>query len=153
MAGRVVINDQALRSLLTGQNGPVVSYMYDLGRQIQNEAKRRCPVDEGRLRASIENTVTVSGTQVIVRVGTVVEYALAVHNGTGIYGPSGQLIRPTNAKALSWKPRAGPRVFVKWVRGQRGNPFLTDAMSYVLTPLGWPITYRYPTGGPGRGAG
>jgi hypothetical protein len=152
MAGRVIINDSNMRALLTGQNGAVVTYMYDIGRQVQNEAKRRCPVDEGRLRASIENTVSVNGTQVIVRVGTVVSYAMDVHEGTGIYGPSGKVIRPTSAKALTWRPRAGPRVFVKWVRGQRGNPFLTDALTYVLRPLGWPVNLRHPTGGPGRGA-
>lgn len=153
MASRVIINDAAMRNLLTGQNGPIVQYMADIGRRIRNEAVRRCPVDEGRLRASITNTVTVDGNRIIVRVGTVVEYAMAVHNGTGIYGPSGQRIRPVTAKVLSWQPRSGPRVFAKSVKGQRGNPFLTDAMKEVLKPLGWPINYRRPTGGPGKGAG
>jgi len=165
MAGRVIINDQALRDLLTGPNGPVVKAMHDIGRQVQNEAKRRCPVDEGRLRASITNTVTVAGSQIIVRVGTVVEYALYVHNGTGIYGPSGKPITPlrqfsarpvTRAPrraALRWPSKGGGFVFRHQVNGARPNPFLTDAFEAVLRPLGWPIRARRPTGGPGKGAG
>lgn len=164
MASRVIINDAALRSLLTGQDGPVVKYMYNLGRKIGNEAKRRCPVDEGRLRASIENTVTVTGALVITRVGTPVEYAIMVHNGTGIYGPSGKRITPkraTSARPTTTKPRpaalrwqkGGEIFFARSVAGTRANPFLTDALRAVLTPLGWPITYRRPAGGPGKGGG
>lgn len=164
--GRVIINDQALRDMLMGQNGAVVKAMYDIGRQIQNEAKRRCPVDEGRLRSSITNTVTVQGPQIIVRVGTVVEYALYVHNGTGVYGPSGKPIVPLRATsarpvtreprraALRWRAKGGGGfVFRYQSRGARANPFLTDALEFVLRPLGWPIRVRRPTGGPGRGAG
>lgn len=153
---RVVINDAALSRLLRGQDGAVVKAMADVGRKVSNEAKRRCPVDEGRLRASITSTTQVEGNLVVTRVGTPVEYALYVHNGTGIYGPSGMPITPKRGTgrlghraALRWVPRGGEAVYAFWVRGVKGRPFLTDALREVLKPLGWPITYRKPTGGPG----
>lgn len=159
MAGRIVINDAALRSLLTGPNGPVVRKIADVSRQVKNEAQRRCPVDEGRLRASITDTVTVEGDLVIGRIGTNVSYARDVHNGTGLYGPAGALIRPVNAKALRFKPKGGAVgkngkplkggvVFAKWSRGSRPNPFLVDAMRAVVP---WPLRVRYSMGGPRNG--
>lgn len=165
MTARVVINDQALRNLLLGQNGPVAKKMYDVGRQIQNEAKRRCPVDEGRLRASIENTLTTEGSRIIVRVGTRVEYAQYVHNGTGVYGPEGKPIVPLRtfsknptvgalrAAALRWVNKGGETVFARYSRGTRPNPFLTDAFKAVMRSVGWPVRERRPTGGAGKGAG
>lgn len=154
---RVQINDAALNELLRGPGGAVVNYMNDLGREVRNEAVRRCPVDEGRLRSSIQNTTTVDGNMITTRVGTNVEYALFVHNGTGIYGPAGKRIEVSpGKKAMRFMPKKGGKpgtgkggaVFVKWVSGSRANPFLTDALRAVLQPKGWPIIYRRPTGGP-----
>lgn len=156
MASRIVINDAALRELLTGPTGPVVEYVTDVSRKVKNEAQRRCPVDEGRLRASVEFAVTVEGDKVIGRIGTKVEYAMAVHEGTGVYGPQAAVIRPKTAKALKFMPKGGARppgtkpsksgfVFAAYVRGMRANPFLTDALAAVVP---WPVKYRRPTGGP-----
>ena len=46
---------------------------------VENEAKRKCPVDTGQLRASITHNVS-EGTGVV---GTNVEYAPYVEYGTG----------------------------------------------------------------------
>lgn len=46
--------------------------------QVQDDAKRECPVDTGRLQGSI--TYAVEGTEAAV--GTNVEYAVFVHEGT-----------------------------------------------------------------------
>jgi len=151
VAARVIIHDQALRNLLTGPSGPVVQMVAGYSRRVENEAKRRCPVDEGRLRASVTATVSVEGDLVIGRIGTNVSYARDVHNGTGIYGPAGKLIVPTTAKALRFTPKGGGRgakgavVFAKWSRGSRPNPFLVDALRAVVP---WPLRVRYPMGGP-----
>jgi hypothetical protein len=49
-----------------------------------------------------------------------------VRRGTGIYGPSGQRIRPRNARALYWE---GARHPVRSVAGQRPNDFVTPALA------------------------
>jgi HK97 gp10 family phage protein len=50
--------------------------------KVEGGAKRRCPVDTGRLRASITHEVSVRGRDVTGRVGTNVEYARYVEFGT-----------------------------------------------------------------------
>lgn len=57
---------------------------------IEGEAKRRCPVDTGRLRASITTAASVEGDQVVATVGTNVEYAAAVEYGTGVFSEDGK---------------------------------------------------------------
>lgn len=49
-----------------------------IGLEIEAEAKRRCPVDTGRLRASIVSKSTPEG----IIVGSPVEYSLYVEYGT-----------------------------------------------------------------------
>lgn len=54
--------------------------------RIQADAKSNCPVDTGRLRASITTNVQTDGDTVIGIVGTNVEYAPYVEFGTGQAG-------------------------------------------------------------------
>lgn len=56
---------------------------------VENDAKRICPVDTGRLRASLTHEVEKSGKEIIGRVGTNVEYAIPVE-----YGASGRPAQP-----------------------------------------------------------
>jgi hypothetical protein len=152
MPVHVHIDQRALQEFLTGPAGPVVQHMEELGRAVENEAKRRCPVDEGRLRASLQHTVSVEGTRVVARVGSDLEYAAYVHHGTGIYGPRHALIYPVSARVLSWVPRTGGqgsrvgrgrkgkgetgRVFARYVRGMPARPFLVEALQAVSP---WPV--------------
>ena len=53
---------------------------------MEDEAKRLCPVDTGRLQDSIATTIDDSGKTIIGRVGTDVEYAVFVEYGTGLRG-------------------------------------------------------------------
>ncbi|MEE1774444.1 HK97 gp10 family phage protein [Streptomyces sp. JV185] len=96
-----------------------------------NQARRLAPVDNGPLRASIRQSVDVRGNLVVGEVYSDLEYAAYVHEGTGIYGPTGQPIRPVRARVLSWQPRGGPRAFARSVKGQRPNPFLLRALRDV----------------------
>lgn len=84
--------------------------------------------DTGRLSASIEVVRTTEGGVVAYRVGTKLPYAGYVHNGTGIYGPRGQMIKPAHAKALRWRGPGGDVIFAKQVKGMKPNPFLRDAL-------------------------
>lgn len=101
----------------------------------QTGAKRRAPVDTGLLRSSIYATVRVSPPLVVGEVGSNLEYAIYVHEGTGIYGPSGKPITPKRSRVLVFKVR-GKTVFAHSVKGQRPQPFLVDALEWASP---WPV--------------
>lgn len=91
---------------------------------VEAEAKLNCPVDEGILRASINSEVRVNEKAIVGYIGSNIDYAPYVHEGTGIYARNG-------------KGRKTPWVWIgyskKWrgrhyTRGQKPKPFLTNAL-------------------------
>jgi phage gpG-like protein len=104
---RVVIPEANVRRVLLGSTGLLTVAISESGRQVANQAKRYAPVDTGRLRADIQSTITVRGSEVRAKVGTGVEYAAAVHEG-------------------STRRRGGRTVTT------RGRPFLTRAVRDVV---------------------
>lgn len=84
---------------------------------VEADAKINCPVDDGQLRQSI--TSEVSGDTGIV--GTNIEYAPYVHQGTGIYAVKGD----GRQDKWSYQDAEG-----KWhtTIGQKPNPFLEKAL-------------------------
>ena len=96
---------------------------------VQNEARRRAPVDTGRLRSSIVSRAEGSGRSVGYVIGTNVNYAAAVE-----YGTSPHVIKPVNKKALYWPGAAHPVAQVNHP-GTRAQPFLRPAIE--LTPIFW----------------
>lgn len=139
---QVRISREDLRLQLTSDTGTVVRQMNDIGRRVSNQAKINLTtagrVDEGRLRASIDWATAVNGNRVTTRIGTSVEYARYVHDGTGIYGPKGQPIRPKRAKVLAWEGR-NPRTTPKRVRRRGGQPVPTN-MVFAYEVKGIPPT-------------
>lgn len=139
---RVILNTQEINRLLQSPSGPVAQDLLIRGNRVKNAAQRLCPVDQGRLRASISTELAFDDGELVVRVGTNVDYAIYVHNGTGIYGPEKRPIVPVRAKALRWAQRnnsgRGRRryrngstdgyVYSKRSKGTRGRPFLTKAL-------------------------
>lgn len=132
------LNSGAVRELLQSPDGGVARDMLRRGLQVETKAKQNLAggasgparIDSGRLRSSITTTLNVGFGTLAVRVGTDVWYAILVHNGTGIYGPSGTPIRPVSAKVLVFTPKgSGQRVFAREVSGMEPNRFLTDALS------------------------
>ncbi len=126
----------AVQTLLTSPQGGVVQDLLRRGLLVETQAKRNLGgvggpkrIDTGRLRASIATQVVTRNGVPAVLVGTNVNYAKAVHDGTGLYGPTHTLIRPRRAKALRFRPK-GSRTFVfaKSVRGMLPNPFLRNAL-------------------------
>lgn len=82
MAVTVRINRSVVRSL-TSAGGPIGRQLYQTGLRVQSRAKRNCPVDTGRLRSSIQTTAPFfENGMPTVSVGTNVNYAIFVHNGT-----------------------------------------------------------------------
>ena len=134
MTVRHVQDPAALRLLLQSPKGGIAKDLFRRGKKVEGRAKlnlERTPrrIDTGTLRSSIHTTLFTVNGQPAVQVGTNLEYAIYVHEGTGIYGPKGMPIYPTTAKMLSWIPKKGKRVFARFVRGMRPNPFLKDAVT------------------------
>jgi hypothetical protein len=134
----------ALHALLTSQQGGVARDMLRRGLHVETAAKKNLQteprrVDTGRLRASINTQmITVDGAPAVV-VGTDVNYAIYVHEGTGLYGPHAKMIVPVNKKVLRWKTRGagmaarrkagtGGWTFSQKSSGMKANPFLKNAL-------------------------
>lgn len=87
------------------------------GQLVENEAKKNCPVNDGTLRASITHEVNMDNSS--VSIGSNVEYAPFVHEGTGQFNPEG--------RKTPWKyTTADGEVWTS--KGQKPQPFLQDAI-------------------------
>lgn len=111
-----------LRRALGLMSQQVRQAVVQTGVDVQNEAKRRCPVDTGLLRSSIVHQVTGSGSSVNVTVGSRVSYAADVE-----YGTAPHVIVPRNKKALYWPGAAHPVAKVNHP-GTRAQPFMRPAV-------------------------
>ncbi|MFJ9754969.1 HK97 gp10 family phage protein [Streptomyces sp. NPDC101149] len=96
---------------------------------VQNEARRRAPVDTGRLRASIVSRTEGGGRSLGYVVGTNVNYAADVE-----YGTAPHVIKPRYKKALYWPGAAHPVASVNHP-GTAPRPFLRPAIE--MTPIFW----------------
>lgn len=138
----VSLNQGALDKMLKGNNGAVAIDLRRRGAHIRDKARRLCPADTGKLRASITAQLGSVGGRPAVRIGSNLEYAPYVHDGTGVYAGKGY-ITPKNATLLRWpninktgKPyrryqagKTAKYVFAKRVKGIPGTPYLANALS------------------------
>lgn len=154
MEFRQELDHVAINALLAGPDSRVTRDLLRRGVRVQQAAKRKVKADHGRLRGSITVTTVrtngATGPVTAVEVGTNVKYAMMVHNGTGVYGPTGTPIRPKNGRLLVWsvgsqvqkfryqgstyhrtfrgQVQRGRQIFARSVKGQPANPFLRDAL-------------------------
>lgn len=77
-------------------------------------------IDTGRMWQSIGISQSSADS---IDIGTNVKYARWFQEGTGIYGPTGQPIKPKTGNVLSWEVN-GVRYFAKSVDGMPARPFL-----------------------------
>lgn len=127
----------AINHLLNSTAGGVTRDMLRRGHRVEAAAKRKVKADHGRLRSSIHTSLTHYNGVQGVQVGSNLKYALWVHQGTGIYGPHGMVIRPTSKRVMVFTPRkfnakgrrikAG-KVYIRMSRGQHANPYLKEAL-------------------------
>ncbi|MFJ4649475.1 HK97-gp10 family putative phage morphogenesis protein [Streptomyces bobili] len=96
---------------------------------VQNEARRRAPVDTGRLRSSIVSRAEGGGRSVGYVIGSNVNYAAAVE-----YGTAPHVIKPKYKRALYWPGAAHPVAQVNHP-GTRPQPFLRPAIE--MTEIFW----------------
>jgi len=89
---------------------------------VEADAKESCPVDDGQLRQSITHDVQRETDGIAGFVGSNVEYAPYVHEGTGLYAKNGD-----GRQEVPWKYQTTDG---KWHRtkGQKPHPFLQDAI-------------------------
>lgn len=116
----IVWNTGALSTLLRGPSGGVAR---DLGRRairVESRAKALCPVDTGRLRSSITWKLGSDFVGLYALVGTNVEYAVYVHEGTRPHDITGN-------PWLFWKGADHP-VHVVHHPGTKPHRFLVDAL-------------------------
>lgn len=137
----IKLDKRAVQAQLTGPGGAIARDLLRRGQRVENKAKRLAPVDEGRLRGSITTEVRGGDASLVVRVGSNLEYAVYVHEGTGIYAGKGY-IYPKRGRYLVWPNKnnsgsgnrrySGGRtskfVFAKRVKGVPPRPFLRDAL-------------------------
>jgi HK97 gp10 family phage protein len=83
MATQVRINQGNIDRILRSPSGPVGNMLMSIGVRVANNARSNAPVDTGRLRSSIQVTPPqLDGSNLAVRVGTNVNYAIFVEQGT-----------------------------------------------------------------------
>ena len=117
--------------------GASMSELRRVGPMVVNRAKILCPVDTGRLRASIQGDYRRTWTlRPQFTVFSDVEYASMVNDGTRPH-----VIRPKNASVLRFQ--VGARVVYARVvhhPGTRARPFLDRAVREVTAGRGYTVT-------------
>ena len=88
---------------------------------VENEAKIKCPVDNGLLRNSITHYIEDNPNELVGVVGTNVEYAPYVEFGTGIYSSLG------NGRQDRWKYKDAKGEWHSTI-GQHAQPYLQPAL-------------------------
>jgi len=87
------------------------------------QVRQEAPVDTGVLQDSIGIDIKSQGDILTGTLTATAEHAEWVHEGTGIFGPSGEPIIPVRSKVLVFQI-ADRLVITKSVKGQPANPFL-----------------------------
>lgn len=98
---------------------------------LEAEAKKECPYDQGILRASITHETTLETNHITGMVGSPLEIAPYVHQGTGLYAKDGK------GRKTPWKYKAVSGKYKGWhiTEGQQPNPFLDRAKVNVKSRI------------------
>lgn len=129
-----IVSRAGIESVLKGDGSMAARALLDLARQVERQAKLNVPVDTGRLRGAIRSSMTTEAGKPVALVRAETNYAIFVHEGTGLYGPRHQRIVPTAPKTLfRWTDKSAPGGvrFARSTRGVRPRPFLRDALETV----------------------
>jgi hypothetical protein len=125
---RIVFNEAAVQRMLRDPLGPVGRDLTRRAINVESAAKLNASgrpgpnVDTGRLRSSITHELVQGPTGLVARIGTNVEYARYVEEGTPPHE-----IRPVNKRALFW-PGAEHPVAVVHHPGSHARPYLEPAL-------------------------
>lgn len=78
----IVFDPDKVDDLLKGPQGAVALYLTKVCVQIAGQAQELCPVDTGRLRASIRWMISTDAGELVGYVGSDVDYTIYVELGT-----------------------------------------------------------------------
>ena len=127
---RIFWNDTALFELLQSEQGPVALDLTRRAINVESQAKLNASggppgprVQTGRLRSSITHEVSSDERGLVARIGSNVEYARYVEEGTEPHR-----IEPVRKRALHWPGAAHPVLAVNHP-GTRAHPYLRPALS------------------------
>lgn len=95
---RVVFDEAALDRLFRSETGPVAKDLARRAIRVDAAAKRACPVDTGRLRASITHALATDNQGLHAIIGSNVHYAIFQEFGTR-YMSAQPYLRPALAAA------------------------------------------------------
>lgn len=123
--------DEQLAGILKGVCARIGATARTRAQQIINEEVND---RSGKLRTRTNFTVVSNGGSVHLEFyNDAGPYAVFQEEGTGIYGPKKQPIRPKTAKLLSWvDPDTGERFFAKEVRGVPPKRFMHRAIEFAI---------------------
>jgi len=124
MVAEVEYDEQVLRDLAERGRAVARRAIELTALDVWGKIKEEAPVDHGRLAGSFQLEPIDDLTW---RIASGVHYALYVHEGTGIHGPSGSPIVPQNASVLRFEVGGRP-VFARSVEGQEPNPYADRAI-------------------------
>lgn len=134
---RVEMDEAGLYELLDSENGPVGRDILRRTLAVEARAVALCPVDEGRLRASIDHEIGRDEHGLYGRVGTDVEYALLVERGTGVFEEAVPGVKPSANKGRRITAKGGgvlrfevggQVLYRRSIAGMRPQPFLRPAL-------------------------
>ena len=122
-----------LRADLMAEGGAVREDVKRRAANVRDEARRllaeRADEPSGELGRSIRYvTREAAEGSVAAQVGSDLEHAIWVEEGTGVYGPRGAEITPRSAPLLVFRSRSGSIIRTPSVRGQRPKRYLRDAL-------------------------
>ena len=92
-------SDQFLRALeqyAERKERQIVQGLTKAALEVERAARQKCPKDTTALRQSITHDVRPNGPKAVAIVGSELEYAPYVHEGTGIHSPLGRRDVPWN---------------------------------------------------------
>jgi hypothetical protein len=127
--------NKGIRKSLMAQDGEVRKDVRRRARNVREAAKANVRSmtahPTGRLASSISfSTVEPRGPDTVAaQVGSDLPYARFVHDGTGVYGPTGSPIVPTSKPLLVFDSRRASSVIRAYeVLGQKPKPYLERAL-------------------------
>lgn len=95
--------------------------------ELVRNLKINSPVDHGKLQGS---WFPVWNNQTMIRaVRSAAKYASWVNDGTGIYGPRGEIIKPKLGRLLGPFMYNGRKIAVPWIRGQKPQHFVEKSIA------------------------
>lgn len=134
------VDDAEIRRVVRELGSQAVAAEAD---RIRNGLVRGTPRDSARTANAWRVQQDVTGDDLVVRARVVNDVAAGdsgrmvwelLHEGTGIHGPMGRLIRPVRRRALRWPSRGGGRgsdgafTFSAWSRGIEPRDFVVRAI-------------------------